>query len=209
MISALTATAQPPGVAPLPAMPAAAEPQSQAAPPAVVQAAQSAVARLGEQVVQGRYQIAVERMNPIWKDRMAARMGGIEAMEKQLAGVSEQMIQQGITIISFEPQGQPSSYEVGPGKKVENVGGEQVEKLIFTKWLVLVPTLTKFRIFPKGSQKAVVIESTGFQAAISDKDKNDWTFIDGSSLNQSELRKLFVNLPQDIALPPLGKREVR
>jgi hypothetical protein len=209
MISAITATAQPPGVAPLPALPATAEPQSQAAPAAAVQSAQAAVAQLGEQVVQGRYQVAVERMNPLWKERMAARMGGIDAIEKQLAGVSEQMIQQGITIISFEPQGQPSSYEVSPGKKVENVGGQQVESLVYTKWLVLVPTLTKFRIFPKGSQKAVVIESTGFQAAISDKDKNDWTFIDGSSLNQSELRKLFVNLPQDIVLPPLGKREVR
>jgi hypothetical protein len=209
MISAITATAQPPGVAPLPALPATAEPQSQAAPAAAVQSAQAAVAQLGEQVVQGRYQVAVERMNPLWKERMAARMGGIDAIEKQLAGVSEQMIQQGITIISFEPQGQPSSYEVSPGKKVENVGGQQVESLVYTKWLVLVPTLTKFRIFPKGSQKAVVIESTGFQAAISDKDKNDWTFIDGSSLNQSELRKLFVNLPQDFVLPPLGKREVR
>jgi len=209
MISAATAPAQPPGVAPLPGLPAAPEPVSQLAPPAVVQSAQAAVAHLGEQVVQGRFQVAVERMNPAWKERMAARMGGIAAVEKQLAGVSEQMVQQGITIISFEPQGQPSSYEVGPGKKVENIGGEQVESLIYTKWLVLVPTLTKFRIFPKGSQQAVVIESTGYQAAISDKDKNDWTFIDGSSLNQSELRKMFINLPQDIALPPIEKRQAR
>ena len=74
---------------------------------------------------------------------------------------------------------------------------------------MLVPTLTKFRMFPKGAPKAVVIESTGFQAAISDKGKDDWTFIDGSSLTQSDLRQLFINLPKDMVLPPIEKREAR
>lgn len=203
-----TAIAQPPGVAPLPPMPSGPAPV-QAASAEVVLSAQEAVAELGKQVVLGHYQVAIERMNPLWKERTAARMGGVAEMEKQLAGVSEQMVQQGISIISFQPQGRPSSYEVGPGKKVETVNGSQVESLIYTKWLVLVPTVTKFRIFPKGTQKAVVIESTGFQAAISDKGKNDWTFIDGSSLNQNELRKLFINLPQDMVLPPIEKRESR
>lgn len=209
MISAVISTAQPPGVAPLPGMPAVADSHVQAAPPAVIQSARTAVAQLGEQVVQGRYQVAIERMNPLWKDRIAARVGGIEMLEKQLAGVSEEMVQRGITIVAFEPQGQPTSYEVGLGKKVEQIAGEQVESLIYTKWLVLVPTLTKLRLIPKDTQKAVVIEVTGFQAAISDKGSNDWTFIDGSSLNQSELRKLFINLPQDIALPPIEKRQAR
>ena len=202
------AVAQPPGVAPLPGMPAAA-PAAQAAPAEVLLSAQDAVAELGKQVVLGRYQVAIERMNPLWKERMAARMGGVQEMEKQLAGVSDQMLQQGISIISFQPQGRPSSYEVGPGKKVETVDGREVESLIYTKWLVLVPTLTKFRMFPKGAPKAVVIESTGFQAAISDKGKDDWTFIDGSSLTQSDLRQLFINLPKDMVLPPIDKREAR
>lgn len=195
--------AQPP-LKPLPGLPGV-----QAAPAEVLAEAKNAVAELGKQVVQGRYEVAVERMNPLWKERMAARVGGVAALEKQLEGVSRQMIQQGITITSFEPQGQPTSYEVGPGKKTETINGQTVETLIYTKWLVLVPTSTKFRIIPKGSVKPVMIESIGFQAAISDKGRNDWTFIDGSSLTPFELRKLFINLPQDMKLPPIEKREIR
>ena len=83
-----------------------------AAPPDVVASAVAAVDKLGEEVVLGRYQVAVERMNPMWKERTAKRMGGMEALEKQLDGVATQMVQQGISMISFKPQGQPRSYEV-------------------------------------------------------------------------------------------------
>ena len=54
-----------------------------------------------------------------------------------------------------------------------------------------------------------MIESIGFQVAVSDKGKNDWTFIDGSGLTVNDLRGLFVTLPQDLELPPLEKRESR
>ena len=180
-----------------------------AAPVPVVESAVNAVRDLGNQVVQGRYEVAVERMNPLWKERTAARIGGEAAMKKQLADVSRQMNQQGISITSFQPDGRPRSYEVGPGKKVETVNGRQVESLIYTKWLVLVPTVTKFSLIPPGSTKPVAIDSTGFQVAISDKGKSDWTFIDGSSLTLSDLRRLFINLPEDLVLPPIGKKESR
>ena len=200
-----------PPLAPLPAVPkeGAAPATSAAAPADVVAAASAAVASLGNEVVLGRYQVAVERMNPLWKERTAERMGGMAELEKQLAGVAHEMVQLGISMISFKPQGQPRSFEVGPGKKVDKVGGEEVESLIFTKWLVLIPTATKFRIIRPGETKPLVIESIGFQAAISDKGKNDWTFIDGSGLTVSDLRGLFVTLPRDLQLPPLEKHESR
>jgi hypothetical protein len=201
----------PPPLAPLPKIgkqPAAAT-VSSVAPADVVASAVAAVSSLGDEVVLGRYQVAVERMNPQWKERTANRMGGMEELEKQLAGVAKQMVQQGISMISFKPQGQPRSYEVGPGKKVEKVNGEDVESLIFTKWLIMIPTVTKFRIIRQGEVKPIFIESIGFQVAISDKGKNDWTFIDGSGLTVNELRGLFVNLPQDLEFPPLEKREAR
>ena len=200
-----------PPLAPLPAVPkeGAAPATSAAAPADVVAAASAAVASLGNEVVLGRYQVAVERMNPLWKERTAERMGGMAELEKQLSGVAREMVQLGISMISFKPQGQPRSFEVGPGKKVDKVGGEEVESLIFTKWLVLIPTATKFRIIRPGETKPLVIESIGFQAAISDKGKNDWTFIDGSGLTVSDLRGLFVTLPRDLQLPPLEKHESR
>ncbi len=201
-----------PPLAPLPKIskeepaPAAAS----AAPTDVVAGAVTAVAALGDEVVLGRYQVALERMNPQWKDRTAKRMkGGIEELDKELGGVAKQMVQQGISMISFKPQGLPRSFEVGPGRKVEKLNGKDVESLVFTKWLVIIPTVTKFRIIRPGDAKAVVIESIGFQVAVSDKGKNDWTFIDGSGLTVNDLRGLFVNLPQDLQFPPLEKRESR
>lgn len=211
-----TASAQdaPPPLAPLPKIPKEAPATAPAtvssvAPADVVASAVAAVASLGDEVVMGRYQVAVERMNPMWKERTANRMGGMKELEKQLAGVAKQMVQQGISMISFKPQGQPRSFEVGPGKKVETIKGETVETLIFTKWLVIIPTATKFRIIRPGESKPIVIESIGFQVAITDKGKNDWTFIDGSGLTVNDLRGLFVNLPQDLQFPPLEKRESR
>lgn len=203
--------AQTPGPA---AQPSATEAEviSEPVPPEVEVSAVAAVGKLGEEVVMGRYQVALERMNPLWKERAAKRMGGMEALEKQLSGVPAQMVQQGISMVSFKPQGQPRTYQVSPGRKVVKVNGVDVEKFVHTKWMVLVPTATRFRIMrsdPGGPPKVMTIESTGYQVAISDKGKNDWTFIDGAGLRVSDLRGLFITLPQDMELPPVGKKEIR
>jgi hypothetical protein len=179
------------------------------APPEVVASAVKAVSDLGKEVVMGRYQVAVDRMYPQWKERTAKRMGGMEKLQQQLDGVADQMLQQGISITDFTPQGLPRAFEVHPGKKVEVIDGQQIERLRYTKWMVLVPTVTKFRALIKGDPVAVIIESTGFQVAISDKGMDDWTFIDGSSVSVNDLRSIFGNLPQDLELPPLEKRQIR
>jgi hypothetical protein len=199
-----------PPLAPLPKIAKETVPSSASAAPAgVVTSAVSAVASLGNEVVLGHYQVAVERMNPQWKERTASRMGGMSQLESQLADVAREMVKQGISMVSFKPQGQPRSFEVGPGTKVEKVNGQDVESLVFNKWLVMVPTATKFRIVRPGDPKPLVIESIGYQVAISDKGKNNWTFIDGSGLSVNDLRGLYVNLPADLQLPPLEKRESR
>jgi len=187
--------------------PAEQAPVATTAPPAVVASAVAAVQKLGEEVVLGRYEVAIQRMNPQWKQRAAARLGGMEELEKQFDGVARQMMQRGISMISFRPQGEPRSFEVWPGKKVETVDGQEVESLIFTKWMVLVPTVTRFRIMPE-NQRPVIVESIGFQVAISDKGAEDWTFIDGSGVTVNELRRLFITLPADLELPPITEREV-
>lgn len=202
------AVAQQPAAAPPPALDES-EVIAEPVPPEVGASAVAAVAKLGDEVVLGRYQVAVDRMNPLWKDRAAARMGGKEALEKQLAAVAAQMVQQGISMISFKPQGQPRVYQVSPGKKTVKEGGVGVDKLVYTKWLVFVPTVTKFRIMREGVPKPLVIESTGYQVAVCDKGANDWTFIDGAGLKVADLRGLFITLPQDLQLPPVEKRESR
>ena len=182
---------------------------TEAIPPAVVASAVNAVSELGKEVVLGKFEVAIERMYPVWKERTAKKVGGMEKLQQELDGVAKQMLQQGIAIIDFKPQGQPRAFEVFPGKKVEVIDGKEVETLRYTKWLVLVPTVTKFRALIKCDPVAVTIESTGFQVAITDKGEDDWTFIDGSAVTVNELRSLFITLPQDLELPPLEKRQVR
>jgi len=176
-------------------------------PANVIASAVTAVTRLGEEVVRGNFRIAIDRMNPLWKDRTAKRMGGIVELERQLDGVAQQMVQQGITMISFRPEGPPRAFEVWPGKKVENLNGVEVESLIYTKWMVLVPTITRFRIIREGNRQ-LIIDSVSYQVAICDKGKDEWSFIDGSNLTVNDLRSLFTNLPQDMTLPITEKREV-
>ena len=179
------------------------------APPDVIESAVSAVRDLGEEVVLGRYHAAIERMNPMWKERAARRAGGMEALENQLQGVAREMVRQGVSVISSRPQGRPRVFEVSPGRQTRTVEGESVEKIIYTKWFVLVPTITTYRIMMEGEPRPIVIESTGFQVAISDKQPLDWTFIDGSSVTVNELRSLFLTLPKDLELPPIERREAR
>lgn len=189
--------------------PAEAEILSQPVPAGLEASAVEAVRRLGEQVVMGRYRAALERMNPEWKKRTATRMGGMAALEKRLDAVAAEMVRQGITMISSAPEGKPSVHEVSPELRRVTLDGNSQERMVFTKWLVLVPTRTRFQIIAEGNPRPIMIENTGFQVAISDKEKIDWSFIDGSGLTAAELRGLFITLPPDIKLPAVGKREVQ
>jgi hypothetical protein len=179
------------------------------APPEVGAAAAKEVAALGQQVVMGRYEVAIERMYPQWKARAAKRMGGMDNLKKELDGVAKRMLQQGISITDFKPSGEPRVYEVCSGKRVVKENGVEVEKLCYTKWMALVPTTTRFRMFLEKDPKPVVIESTGFQVAIADKGGSEWSFIDGSAVTVKDLRSLFFNLPVSLELPPLDKKQIK
>lgn len=180
-----------------------------AAPAEVTSAAVAAVKAMGDQVVLGRHQEAIKRMYPQWKESVAKREGGMEKLEAKLAGIVKQMNEQGVQVLSFRPEGIPTAYEVGPGKEVVEENGKKVEKMIYKQWLLLIPTVTEYRITQPGKggelPKFLVITSSGFQVAISDKDKNDWTFIDGSGVTVPELRRLFITLPDTLVLPEIKR----
>jgi hypothetical protein len=175
-------------------------------PPATVApAAVAAVEKLGSEVVAGRYQITLDRMYPQWKDRLAKRAGGLDKLAEQLLKAPELLKSSGVALISSKPRGAPSVYEVGIGKKTETVNGRQVELMAYTKWLAIVPTATRMTISKDG--KSRLVESLSFQVAISNKNANDWTFIDGSSLSLPDLRSLFPTFP-DVQLPAVEVREI-
>ncbi len=174
--------------------------------PEVGASAVTAVRQLGVEVVQGHYKVAVDRMYPQWKERTAAKIGGMDKLEEKLADAAREMVKQGVSMVSFQPTGAPQVFEVWPGKKAQTVDGKPKETLVYTKWLVLIPTVTRFNIIKDHQNR--VIESRGFQVAITDKGKNDWTFIDGAGLTVRELRSLFLTLPEDFKLPEIERREV-
>lgn len=176
------------------------------APLEVVNSAITAVNDLGRQVVLGKMKTSLERMYPQWKERLSRRLGSEQALEKQFDEAVAEMMRQGTSMISFKSYGFPKVYEVFPGKKVEVVDGKEVETLINTKWLLLIPTEVRYRVMQK--QEAIVIESKGFQVAIADKNKLQWTFIDGAGLTVQDMRSLFISLPVDMELPEIKRRTV-
>lgn len=172
----------------------------------VVNSAITAANDLGKQVVLGKFKVSLERMYPQWRDRLSMRLGGQKALENQFDQALAEMMKQGTSMVSFKTYGFPRVYEVFPGKKVEVIDGKEVETLINTKWLLLIPTEVRYRVLQK--QEALVIESKGFQVAIADKDKLQWTFIDGAGLTVQDLRSLFISLPKDMELPEIQRRTV-
>ncbi|MFD0892210.1 hypothetical protein ACFQ5Q_01110 [Luteolibacter ambystomatis] len=168
--------------------------------------AKAAVEKLCTEVVAGRYQIAIDRMYPQWKERMAKRAGGMENLNAQLAQAPILLQKNGVTLLSSKPEGAPQIFQVAPGKRIEKVGGSDVAVMGYTKWLVIVPTVTRFKISKTGA--STMAESTSFQVAVSDKGKYDWTFIDGSSATLADLRSLFFSLPVDLQLPKIGGGEI-
>lgn len=189
--------------APAPAAPAPSENvvKSDPVPADLGASAKAAVEKLCTEVVAGRYQIAIDRMYPQWKERMAKRAGGMTKLNAQLAQAAVMMQQNGVTILSSKPTGNPQILQVAPGKRIEKVGATDVAVTVYTKWLVIVPTVTRFRITQAGA--VTTAESNSFQIAVADKGKYDWTFIDGSSANVQDLRSIFFSLPVDFQLPKI------
>jgi hypothetical protein len=176
------------------------------APLEVVNSAVAAVNDLGRQVVLGKVKTSLERMNPQWKDRLSRRLGGQKQLEQQFDDALAEMMKQGTSVVSFKSYGFPKVYEVFPGKKTEVIDGKPVEVLTNTKWMLLIPTEVRYRVLQQ--QEAYIIESKGYQVAIADKSKLDWTFIDGAGLTIQDLRSLFISLPVDMELPEMKRRVI-
>ncbi|MGE9271535.1 MAG: hypothetical protein ACQKBU_12090 [Verrucomicrobiales bacterium] len=175
------------------------------APPVVVDSAIEAVEDLGRKVVLGEHRVAIDKMYPLWKKRMAKRKGGLEQLERDMEGIGAMMARNGVSLISFKSFGQPAVHEVWPGE------GSTEMAPVYTKWMLLIPTVIQLRFMDKTQEvpRVRTINSYGFQVAIADKDKLDWTFINGSDVTVADLRGLFTSLPADLRLPPVRREEVQ
>lgn len=176
------------------------------APVEVVDSGVAAVNDLGKQCSLGKFAVAFERMNPLWRKRLATKLGGEEILKAQCESIGAQLAKNATTLISHTTEGFPTIYEVSPGKKTESIDGKEVESLIYTKWLMVVPTVARYRII--GTDGKHIIESHAFQIAVSDKAKLDWSFIDGGTVTVADLRTMFISLPMTMKLPPMISKRV-
>lgn len=182
------------------------------APPEVTTSAVAAVQDLGKQIELGRHQVAIDRMYPHWKEIQAQQEGGMEKLQQQVTQMTKMMAEKGITVKSYraDEKRKPTAYEVWPGKETVDENGKKVEKVVFRKWLLIIPTVAEYRVMLPGERGAAprmeTIITEGFQVAISDKGKNNWTFIDGSGARVSDLRRLFITLPDNMTLPQIERR---
>ncbi|BCU75604.1 hypothetical protein [Luteolibacter sp. LG18] len=173
--------------------------KSEVPPATLIQSARAAVDQLGIEVVAGRYQFAIDRIYPRWKERMAKREGSMAEVDAGLLRAMKEFQRSGVSLLSSKAVGEAQVFEVEPGKRVEKIGGRDVVSPGYTKWLVLVPTVTRLKVFESGQTH--LVDKISFQAAITDKGKNDWTFIDGSTAKFTDFRSLFGTLPADLKLP--------
>jgi len=165
----------------------------------VQERAQSAVQAQVDKTLKGDFEGVVDKMNPEYLKVLSREaripVEGVKAKKLlQLQGIA----QQGVTIeamITLPPAG---AFEVDFGLVKDLVNGEAVNEAAYRKWMVFIPTVMDISAMDRAAQppRMRTIRKWGFEVAISPKDGEDWTFVNGEGVNALELRKLFKFLPQ-------------
>jgi hypothetical protein len=158
--------------------------------------AAAATTELGDQVLRTNFSYIFQRMYPRFKARAAKKAGGEEKLAEQLGKMPEQMIAEGIRILSFKV-GEPSSGFVLPEMR---------------EWLVFVPTTKVYMVQDQERGVNRRFESKGYQVAVAKEGGTDWYFIDGANLTVQELRSIFPTLPKDekqLNLPLVEQKEIK
>ncbi len=186
--------------------------------PAVAESAQQAVQKLGLEMMKGNFAYAHQRMYPRWKRRLAARYGGIEKLDAQLAKSVQQKMSMSIAVTRYRADRPRSFFSVWRSKKIDPRTGVPVmnslgKPVIVEYWLAIVPTTTRVKIpDPQRGGKIRVLEEVSYTVAISEKGKNDWYFLTGLKPSVQDLRSLFPSLPRsekDLGLPKASVREIK
>ncbi len=178
-------------------------------PQSVLDQAEAATRAMGQQVLQGNFRVALDRMYPRWKKRAAKKLqGGQDELAKRLAEIPREMARQGISMLKYEVQKPTSAHEVVLLRGVDK-GGRPIK--MYLEWLVFVPTRAEYRVIDPTTRLPRKIETLGFQVAVNKKGTADWHFIDGRNCSLADLRSFFPSLPENqklLGLPEVGGGEV-
>jgi hypothetical protein len=189
-------------------------------PMEVKQRAKAAVQVVMDETIRGNFKAALNSMNPEFVKVTSRAFGGPERFKAALLKQMEDMGQNGVTFMAAITQPADIAFEVDygfenqiiDGKPVIGPDGKPVQVAGYRSWMVFVPTVTDFEYLDKETEPAKLrkFRKWSFEVAISKKKAEQWTFINGDSINALQLRKLFPFLPKEdkkMQFPPIKREE--
>lgn len=176
-------------------------------PMEVKERAQNAVQKVVDETVRGNFQAALDSMNPGFVRVISRPYGGPAQYKAGLMRQMKEMGQNGLTFQAAITRKADIAFEVDYGFEDQIVNGEVVlgedgeprQVARYRSWMVFVPTVKDFQYLDRSTEPARLrkFRKWDFEVAISPKKDESWTFINGSSVNALQLRKLFKFLPKD------------
>jgi len=180
---------------------------------------QLATQQLGNNVMRENYLYALDKMYPRYRKRQET-LHGAPQFKKVFLDMANTLNNLGVTITSFKAE-KPVSFfrvwpQIKPGAKLKIERGEQKDVIagdVVYNLLVMVPTTQTWTFRSNKGGPPRVLKREGFQVAIAQETEipgqEQWSFIDGDSLQPQELRSMFPSLTQNLVLPKRLDTEVK
>ena len=188
-------------------------------PAETIASCKQAVQELGDNVLKGNYLFAKEKMYPRYMKRQIA-IHGEDKFNQQFLDIPSNLNEMGVTINSFTAEEPVSFFRVWPQIKPEAKqkldSGQQKDLLdgdVVYNLLIMVPTTQVWTFSNNRGGPPRKLKREGFQVAIAQQTEvpgaEEWTFIDGGTIQPQELRAMFPSLPQTLVLPKRFDSEVK
>lgn len=149
-------------------------------PAKLVAEAVLAVQAVGDEALQGKFDEVVAKLYPRFRQRAVKQAGGEAALVATFSKMFSDLSATGITITQFVAEPALHAFDIPE----------------FSEWLVFVPTARTIRFLDPTTRQVQKGVLRDYQIAIRKKNgEGDWTFLNGSTMEISELRTLFPSLP--------------
>lgn len=188
-------------------------------PAETVASCQRATQELGNNVIKENYLYGLEKMYPRYRKRQVT-VHGEEKLKQVFLDTSKTLNTLGVTITSVKAE-QPVSFfrvwpQIKPAAKLKIERGEQDDVIagdVYYNWLVMVPTTQIWTFTSNKGGPPRRLKRLGFQIAVAKEvavpGQEEWTFIDGGTIEPQELRSMFPSLPQKLVLPKREDSEIK